>query len=72
MTNTYKVKGMTCSHCVAMVQKTLASIEGIENVKVTLDPPAAEIKMLHHVEKSILNSFLEKAGNYKLEESENS
>ena len=72
MNYTYKVKGMTCSHCVAAVQKALSGIEGIENVEVTLDPPSAEIKMHHHIEKSILNSVLEKAGNYKIEESENS
>lgn len=72
MTHTYKVTGMTCNHCVASVQKILSGIEGVESVKVTLDPPAAEIKMQHHVEKSILNSVLEKTGNYKLEESENS
>lgn len=72
MTNKYKVTGMTCSHCVSTVQKTLSGIEGVESAAVTLDPPAAEIKMLHHVEISILNSVLEKTGNYKLEESENS
>ncbi|MBK8383328.1 MAG: heavy-metal-associated domain-containing protein [Ignavibacteria bacterium] len=72
MTNKYKVTGMTCSHCVAMVKKTLSGIEGLESVIVTLDPPEAEIKMNHHIEISTLNSILEKAGNYKLEESENS
>lgn len=33
----YKVKGMTCDHCVHAVQKELSKVEGITGVDVDLD-----------------------------------
>jgi copper chaperone len=32
----FKVKGMSCEHCVAAVTKAVASLPGVSNVKVDL------------------------------------
>ncbi len=37
------VTGMTCNHCVQTVQKTLASLSGVQKVDVQLVPPKAII-----------------------------
>ncbi|HMS65632.1 MAG TPA: heavy metal-associated domain-containing protein [Ignavibacteria bacterium] len=68
MTHTYKVTGITCNNCVSKVQKALSALDGIEKVNVTLDPPQAEIVMHHHINQEEMNTALQKAGNYKLEE----
>ncbi len=39
-----KIKGMTCGHCVARVEKALNSLEGVENVKVSLEENLATIE----------------------------
>ena len=35
--STIKVKGMTCQHCVASVTKALSEIDGITDVRVSLE-----------------------------------
>ena len=36
MANVFKVKGMSCQHCVMSVTKALNQLEGIENLQVDL------------------------------------
>lgn len=38
---TVEVKGMSCQHCVASVEKALSSIEGVTDVKVSLENACA-------------------------------
>ncbi len=52
------IQGMTCSHCTAAVEKALMSVEGVEQVKVTLEPGGAVVKgsanrdaLIHAVEE---------------------
>lgn len=68
MTHTYKVTGMTCSHCVKRVQKALSEVKCVENVTVTLDPPKAEINMIQLVETNTFNTALDNVGDYRLED----
>lgn len=68
MTHKNKVTGMSCSGCVSTVQKALSEIKGVEDVKVTLTPPQAEIKMHHHIDVNEMNAALQKSGKYKIEE----
>lgn len=42
-TVTLVITGMTCNHCVMATQKSLASVPGVANVAVTLDPPRAVV-----------------------------
>lgn len=37
-TTTVNVSGMTCNHCVDSVSEEIKAIDGVENVKVDLNP----------------------------------
>ena len=39
----YKIKGMTCHHCAANAQKAIASVEGVEQVTVSLEEGLAHV-----------------------------
>ena len=39
----YKIKGMTCHHCAANTQKAIASVEGVEQVTVSLKEGLAHV-----------------------------
>lgn len=40
---TLAVTGMTCSGCVASVQRVLAAVPGVQNAEVSLDPGRARV-----------------------------
>jgi copper ion binding protein len=42
-TVTLVITGMTCGHCVMATKKALASVPGVADVAVTLDPPRAVV-----------------------------
>lgn len=42
-TETYRVIGMTCSHCVNAVSTELRQLEGVESVDVDLDAGTATV-----------------------------
>lgn len=42
-TVTLVITGMTCNHCVMATRKSLASVPGVADVTVTLDPPRAVV-----------------------------
>lgn len=39
----FKVKGMTCSHCKANVEKAIRSLEGVSSVNIDIDKGTAEV-----------------------------
>ena len=39
-----EVGGMTCQHCVAHVKKAVEAVDGVEDVKVTLDDGLVEVE----------------------------
>ncbi|MBP3425235.1 MAG: SO_0444 family Cu/Zn efflux transporter [Rikenellaceae bacterium] len=43
MEQAYKIQGMMCNHCAANVQKALASVKGVESVRVELSEATAYI-----------------------------
>jgi copper chaperone CopZ len=43
-TVTLEVSGMTCDGCVNTVTKSLEGLEGVQEAKVTLEPPQAIVK----------------------------
>ena len=57
MERTYKISGMKCSGCAETTQKLLSSIQGVTDVKVSLQNQSAEIDM----QKPIPNSTFQKA-----------
>ncbi len=42
-TVTLVITGMTCNHCVMATRKSLASVPGVSDVTVALDPPRAVV-----------------------------
>ena len=40
---TIQVKGMSCGHCKASVEKAMASVPGVADVRVDLEPDAAGV-----------------------------
>ena len=38
-----KIEGMSCEHCVARTEKSLAAVTGVNEVEVSLEPGAATV-----------------------------
>jgi copper chaperone CopZ len=68
MTNTYQVSGMTCTGCLAKVQKLLSGVEGVNNVTMSLELGEAQIEMKHHVSTTVLQDSLKEYTQYQLSE----
>ncbi len=70
MTHTYNISGMTCTNCVAKVKSELLKMGDITNAEVQLDAPQTTIHMQKHIPTEILQSALNKAGNYTITEAD--
>ena len=66
MNQLVEINGMTCGGCVKTVEKALQSIEGVETVNVTLNPPTANLETTHNISNEQLKEVLSKAGSYSL------
>lgn len=54
------IEGMVCSHCVETIEKKLKAIEGVGNVKVSLDEKVAFIS--DGIEDDLIKSEIEGEG----------
>jgi copper chaperone len=59
---TIEIKGMSCQHCVMAVTKALSSIDGISDVKVSLEKAEASFDEVKPVDKAIIKERIKKAG----------
>ena len=59
---TIKVKGMSCQHCVASVTKALSGIQGITDVKVSLEKGEATFKEESPVPDQAIRDAITKIG----------
>ena len=59
---TIKIKGMSCQHCVMAVTKALTGIDGITNVKVSLEKEEASFDEAKPVDMSVIRERITKAG----------
>ncbi len=66
MKHTFKIKGMTTDQDKIKVIAALQDIEGIESVKLTLEPPIADIEMHHHVSDEEMNKALMLVGDFQI------
>jgi copper chaperone CopZ len=64
----FAVSGMHCQGCVRSVESALASVEGVESVKVSLFPPKAVLVLKGDVSIDELNRALKSVGEYQLSE----
>lgn len=60
---TIPIEGMTCSGCVANVERVLKAIDGVRGVQVSLEPGQAKVDYLaDQVDAARLRSAIEDAG----------
>lgn len=67
----YTISGMTCQNCVEKIKSAIQEVEGIQNPKVTLDPPQLELSEHSQASFSEIQKAIQSAGNYKLLDSDN-
>ncbi len=56
------ISGMTCKHCTDTVSKSLHSVDGVENVSVSLDPGTASVIASVNVKTSSLIDAIQAKG----------
>ena len=59
---TVKIKGMSCNHCVMAVTKALNGIDGVSNVKVSLEKGEASFDEAKPVDMDVIKERIAKAG----------
>ena len=57
-----KVKGMSCNHCVMAVTKALNAVDGVANVKVSLETGEAVFEETKPVDMAVVREKIKKAG----------
>ena len=58
---TVVIKGMSCGHCSARVEKVLNNIDGVE-AKVDLESNSATLKLSHEVSDEIIKKAVDDIG----------
>ncbi|MCO5995983.1 heavy-metal-associated domain-containing protein [Actinoallomurus rhizosphaericola] len=61
-TSEYKVKGMTCGHCVSAVTEEVSAIEGVTDVKVDLASGVVTVSSTAPVEEQAVRDAVDEAG----------
>ncbi|MBR2193562.1 MAG: heavy-metal-associated domain-containing protein [Bacteroidaceae bacterium] len=49
----YTVKGMSCNHCKASVEKAISGVEGVEKVEVDLTKGIAYVEGKHDIQAAL-------------------
>ncbi len=62
MEKTIDVKGMMCDHCVKHVTDALSNLEGVAEVRVSLDDATAVVKTAESVSDAALIAAIADAG----------
>lgn len=62
----FKITGMRCQSCVSKIQSALARVDGVDDVRVSLDPPSAEIQSEQLLSHDTIANVISQAGDYLL------
>ena len=62
MTKTMIIEGMMCHHCTGRVEKTLAAIDGVSAVEMSLEGKSATLTLSKAVEDKVLTDAVTEAG----------
>jgi len=65
ITETYKVSGMTCGHCVHAVTSELQSLEGVESIEIDLVPGGlspVRVTSVGSLDKAAVAAAVDEAG----------
>ena len=61
-TNTYKVTGMTCSHCVGSVTSEVSRIPGVTDVQVDLESGQVTVTSEAPIDVEAVRASVDEAG----------
>lgn len=62
-TSEIKIKGMSCNHCVASIQKALSALEGVKSVDVSIENERLQLNMMRPKhEESIFKNVIDDIG----------
>lgn len=56
------IDGMSCMHCAAKVEKALAALNGVSDVKVDLNGKRAIVKLKKEIDNATLKATVEDLG----------
>lgn len=56
------IDGMSCMHCAAKVEKALAALNGVSDVKVDLNGKRAIVKLKKEIDNATLKATVEHLG----------
>ena len=62
MKKTMIIEGMMCHHCTGRVEKTLAAIDGVEAVEMSLEGKSATLTLTKDVDNKVLTDAVTEAG----------
>jgi copper chaperone len=62
MQEVLKIKGMSCGHCVNAVAKALSEVEGVSDVKVSIEKGEASFSRTDAADMSQIKKRIERAG----------
>ena len=62
MKKTMIIEGMMCHHCTGRVEKTLAAIEGVSAVEMSLEGKTATLTLDKDVDDKVLTDAVTEAG----------
>lgn len=61
-TQTFTVTGMSCEHCVKSVTEELSEIDGVEDVRISLDSGLVEVSSTSGLSKDAATGAISEAG----------
>lgn len=56
------IEGMSCGHCAARIEKSLAQLEGVSTVKVNLAGKFAEVETAEELDDKTVLAAIDSAG----------
>ena len=60
--SSWTVTGMTCGHCVASVTEELGELDGVQDVRVTLETGEVVVTSAEPLDRSAVAAAVEEAG----------
>jgi len=66
METTYTVTGMTCGHCVAHVTEEMKAVDGVDDVRVTLEDGAMVVTSAAPLDFAAVEAAVAEAGDYQV------
>lgn len=62
ITQTYRVKGMTCGHCVNSVSSEVGALPGVDDVQVDLTSGTVTVKSATALDEQSIREAVDEAG----------